>query len=427
MAVTDFPAWFGASVYGGLACAVLSALVIASWSLLRRRGLSGQVMVALLICLIASALDAAPIVWSQDRLGVYGPGVSVSEVTVALLFTALCGWSAPLGAMIWYVLYAVPQSGSLSGRSTRLSSSQPANPGRMRLVRPDGQAWGVLEPESPATNSRVIPLTREVVLIGRDPGADLTLDDDRVSRFHAELRWEDGQPWLIDLASLNGTKLNQLSVASKSPVHDHDLLEFGSSHFRFLTPTPPTIRGDSAGESNGAASILEVETRKTAGMSGSHGSSYPALALVWNDGVSPEREWILSSPVTTIGRDASCGVTLPDNSVSRTHAQVARQPTGYYIVDLESRNGVYLNGEQITAPTNLNPGDVLRLGDASLSVRDITNLKASTPTSEHDVTSGPDSLALTMRLGTRDTSKPRFTPPRVATEETQETQEHTET
>ncbi len=425
MASSDFPIWFGASLYGGLACAVLSALVIASWSLLRRRGLSGQVAIALLICLIASALDAAPIVWAQDRLGIYGPGLSVSEVTAALLFTALCGWSAPLGAMIWYVLYAVPlgTSSTLSGRSPRLSNSQQVNPARKRLARPDGQAWGLLEPEPPAANMPIIPLTSEVILIGRDPGADLTLDDDLVSRYHAELRWEDGHPWLVDLASLNGTKLNRLSVASKSPVHDHDLLEFGNLHFRFVTPELPTLRSEIANESEGAANDLDAETRKTAGFSGSFGSSYSTLALIWNEGDTHERRWILSAPVTTIGRDASCGVAITDDSVSRLHAQITRQPTGYFLVDLESSNGVYLDGTQVTAPTSVKHGDVLRLGDVILTVRTVTSGGSSMPLSERDIPSESDSATVRMRIGTRDTNKPHFAPPSRASKEHEERSE----
>jgi len=40
--------------------------------------------------------------------------------------------------------------------------------------------------------------------IGRDEGCDLQLFDDAVSRFHAEVRFEDGNWWLHDLNSRNG-------------------------------------------------------------------------------------------------------------------------------------------------------------------------------------------------------------------------------
>ena len=422
MGSTDFPTWFGASIYGGLACAVLSALVIAGWSLLRRRGMSGQVVAALLVCLIASALDAAPIVWAQDRLGVYGPSLSGGEVVAALAFTALSGWSAPLGSMIWYVLYAVPNGGSYSipGRIRALSAPQLSNPARQRLALSSGLAWGALAPDPPAPDSRLIPLAHEVVLIGRDPGADLTLVDDRVSRYHAELRWENGQPWLVDLSSLNGTRINHLAVVGRSLLRDHDLIEFGNHFYRFVIPIALDSRAVMPGEGHEIAPAPELETRKTAGISGSFGFSAPSLALVWNGGASQARRWTLKAPITTIGRDVSCGIALPDDSVSRLHAQITRQPTGYFIVDVESSNGVFLNGDQVTSPAQLFSGDVLRLGEVILTVRDETTGETGASVGRDDASNTSDAVSLHMRIGTRDTSKPRFAPPRLAPEEREE-------
>jgi pSer/pThr/pTyr-binding forkhead associated (FHA) protein len=415
----DFPAWFGASLYGGLACAVLSALVIAGWAILRRRGMSGQVVGALLTCLIASALDAAPIVWTQDRLGVYGPSLSSGEVVAALTFTALCGWATPLGAMIWYVLFAVPISGSyaVGGRLRKVSAPQLVNPGRQRFALSNGLAWGTLAPEPVAPDSRLIPLIHEIILIGRDPGVDLTLVDERVSRYHAELRWENGQPWLVDLASLNGTRINQLTVVGRAPLQDHDLLEFGNHRFRFLLRDGTDSSVDTLSEASKVDSTPEVETRKTAGISGSFGSSAPILALIWSEGAAQEKRWLLAAPITTIGRDATCGVTLSDDSVSRLHAQIARQPSGYFIVDVESKNGVFLNGEQVIGPARLFSGDMLRLGDVILTIRDATSNESDAQAASNDGANISGSVPLDARVGSRNTSKPRFAPPRLTSEE----------
>ena len=365
MATSDFPAWFGASLYGGLGCAVLAAIVIAAWSLARRRGLSSQVVVALLICLIASALDAAPIVWAENRLGVYGPTLPIGEVAAALAFTALCGWAAPLGAMIWYVLYATPLDAAIEMAVQRRRSITPQlmNPDRQRLAWPDGRAWGVLRPEPSESWAGETPLRSVVVLLGRDPLADLTLVDDRVSRYHAELRWEDGRAWLVDLASLNGTRVNRLAVTGKTQVRDGDLLEFGEHRFRFVSA--PERDAD-----HGAPPPFQVETRKTAGVSGSFGAGGRPLALCWKDGAEQARCWNMLAPITTIGRDATCGICLDDDSVSRMHGQVTRQPSGYYIVDVESRNGILLNGERVEGPQRIAAGDTLQLGEVRLQVID---------------------------------------------------------
>lgn len=375
MGSVDFPAWFGASLYGGLASAALSALIIASWALLRRRGLSGQVVVALLTCLVASIVDVVPISWAQNRLGVYGPTLHSSEVAVALVVTALSGWAAPLGAMIWYVLYAAPVRDDMpaASRTPAWALLRVEDPARQRQALPEGQVWGALRPGAAQPDERPIPLTREMVLVGRDPGADLTLSDESVSRFHVELRWHGDAPWIEDLGSLNGTRVNRMASRGRTPLHTGDRIEIGDLLFTF--EFKESAAGDGRPISQSHASGLglpaeNVETRKTSGVSGVFGSTVATIALVWASDSSERKVWPLRAPVTTIGRDANSTVTLPDDSVSRAHAQITRQPTGYFVTDLESSNGVLLNGEPVTSPTRISPGDVLQLGDVILNVRD---------------------------------------------------------
>lgn len=361
MESSDFPSWFSASLYGGLGCAVLAALVIAVWSLARRRGLSTQVLVALLICLIASALDTGPIVWLQDRLGIYGPTLPLGEVAAALVYTALVGWVAPLGAMIWYLLYAAPLDYPTAMVTRARSSSPPdlSDPARGRAALPNWQAWGALTPEG-GDQTTAIPLRAEVVLVGRDPAADLTLTDDRVSRVHAELRWDGVQLVVTDLASMNGTRVNSVITSGRTPVQDGDLLEFGDARFHYRDEARlVSLLADTA-----------VETRKTAGVSGAFGAGGRPLALVWEREGAPPQRWPLDAIITSIGRGADCTVALPDDSVSRIHAQITRQPSGYYIVDVESSNGILVNDEAVNGPRRLLVGDRLQLGDVCLSVTD---------------------------------------------------------
>lgn len=379
MGSVDFPAWFGTSLYGGLASAALSALVIASWALLRRRGLSGQVVVALITCLIASIVDAAPISWAQNRLGVYGPTLHSGEVAAALVVTALSGWAAPLGAMIWYVLYAVPVRERISAapRAPATALLRVEDPARQRQALPEGQVWGVLRSDAAPPDERPVPLMREMVLIGRDPGADFTLSDESVSRFHAELRWNGGAPWIEDLGSLNGTRVNRMTSLGRTALRNGDHIEIGDIPFTFELREAAANGGRPVSQSHvsGPATTAEdVETRKTAGVSGVFGSTAATLALVWALDSTERKVWPLRAPVTSIGRDASSTVALPDDSVSRAHAQITRQPAGYYVTDLESSNGVLLNGEPVTSPAKISPGDVLQLGDVVLNVRDVSEL-----------------------------------------------------
>jgi pSer/pThr/pTyr-binding forkhead associated (FHA) protein len=314
--------------------------------------------------------------------------------------------------MVWYVLFAAPQSpvSAVADNSSGLAHAPWIDPARQRHALPNGAAWGFLAPEPSSQDTILIHLATEVVLVGRDPGADLILPDERVSRYHAEIRWESDEAWVKDLGSLNGTRVNHIAVAGKMMARDGALLEFGDRCFRFVRAAlrQSVVPGDGQGPS----SALEVETRKTSGVSGLFGSSAPPLALVWRAGTASELEWVLLDPVTTVGRDASCAIVIPDDSVSRLHAHITRQPSGYYIVDVESSNGIFLNDKQVTSPQPLHSGDTVRLGEAIITVRD----RKTGVVSMVDQTGNPqatraEEVLEEIRPRGQKTTKPRFTPP----------------
>lgn len=68
-------------------------------------------------------------------------------------------------------------------------------------------------------------------IIGRSPDADITLDDETVSRRHADLRGDRGSIELEDRGSSNGTTLNGNDVAGPITLHDGDLVGLGSATF----------------------------------------------------------------------------------------------------------------------------------------------------------------------------------------------------
>jgi len=77
-----------------------------------------------------------------------------------------------------------------------------------------------------------VALGPDPVLIGRDPQSDLTLDDRRVSRKHAEIRLRLGRYTLYDLQSTNGTFVNGRRIAEKV-LEDGDRLSIGGLELTF--------------------------------------------------------------------------------------------------------------------------------------------------------------------------------------------------
>ena len=91
-----------------------------------------------------------------------------------------------------------------------------------------------------------------------------------------------------------------------------------------------------------------------------------AYTLEYLEGAT-ERQHKLAVGTTVIGRAASCDVVINDTSVSRRHAQVAVANGTCVVTDLRSRNGTYVNGDQIEK-AELRDGDRLLLGEVQLKL-----------------------------------------------------------
>jgi len=69
-----------------------------------------------------------------------------------------------------------------------------------------------------------------------------------------------------------------------------------------------------------------------------------------------------------LGRDPICECTLPSETVSARHARFAYHHSQWWIEDLKSTNGTYLNGEPVQIPVVVTPGDQIRCGEVMLSI-----------------------------------------------------------
>jgi Mg-chelatase subunit ChlD/biotin carboxyl carrier protein len=69
-----------------------------------------------------------------------------------------------------------------------------------------------------------------------------------------------------------------------------------------------------------------------------------------------------------IGRDPRGNMVLADGKVSRNHARIIRDPSGYAIQDLRSTNGTFVNGQRISQQ-RLRSGDQIRVGDTKMVFR----------------------------------------------------------
>ena len=85
--------------------------------------------------------------------------------------------------------------------------------------------------------------------------------------------------------------------------------------------------------------------------------------LLAQSGPLAGQQWAVSSTLT-IGRDESCEVVVPDRQVSRQHARLSLRENAVFLEDLKSKNGTYLNGQLLAAPTQLRESDEIRVAFA---------------------------------------------------------------
>jgi nitrite reductase (NADH) large subunit len=114
---------------------------------------------------------------------------------------------------------------------------------------------------------------------------------------------------------------------------------------------------------------LEIKAIVSVGLSASQlklgpttEAAQPASAFL----ESGTRRWELQRGVALIGRAPDALVSLDDPRVSHAHAQISPQGNAFYLRDLGSRNGTWVNERQVSVPVSLKDGDRIQIGSTSL-------------------------------------------------------------
>jgi S1-C subfamily serine protease/pSer/pThr/pTyr-binding forkhead associated (FHA) protein len=173
--------------------------------------------------------------------------------------------------------------------------------------------------------------------IGRGPGADVTIDDDTVSKVHARLAYDRKSQRLdvTDLKSSNGTYLDGARVTEVKAVPG-TFLRLGTVEYEIVLDKAPA-RAEPTNE--GAESGWMLSGFDPSGR---------ALQFELRPAVDPATGREL--PATwTFGRDpARANFVIDDGSVSSLHAQLMYNPgEALMLRDINSMNGTRLDGESI--------------------------------------------------------------------------------
>jgi DNA-binding NtrC family response regulator len=114
-----------------------------------------------------------------------------------------------------------------------------------------------------------------------------------------------------------------------------------------------------------AGTVAEASTDSTVLRDDQPDLTHAGFRLVVLTGQLRGREIEVVRDRVRIGKSRQCDVVLPDDSISREHAEIRKEGTRYRVTDLGSTNGTFVQEARIT-DAFLNPGDVLGLGKVQM-------------------------------------------------------------
>jgi cytochrome P450/NADPH-cytochrome P450 reductase len=197
-------------------------------------------------------------------------------------------------------------------------------------------------------------------LVGRDPECDIVITDARVSWRHAVLRLEDGRWVLADNGSSNGTYAGDQRV-DRVEINGECLVRLGHP------ADGPVLSCTVSGPGPGAPG--RPATREVASPEGEDGATARSEQSARPpEPIPPAREASAVRPLPAgtlrIGRAPDNDIVASDLGVSRYHAELRNVAGAYHIVDLDSANGTFVNGQRVTAAP-LSDGDIVGIGSAT--------------------------------------------------------------
>ena len=93
----------------------------------------------------------------------------------------------------------------------------------------------------------------------------------------------------------------------------------------------------------------------------------PSAVVIHAEGSKPRTVAVSGNMV--MGRAPECELALDDTFVSQQHARLFAKNSSWYVEDLGSTNGTFVNDQRLASPAMVQPGDRVRVGTTTLELR----------------------------------------------------------
>ncbi len=186
------------------------------------------------------------------------------------------------------------------------------------------------------------------LMIGRSPKANIIIPLDMISSFHAQLVMDNsGVLYIIDQDSTNGTYVNNVKLNAGTPkeINKGDQISLGKSNTVSVVFNPDDYVAGVAPPQSGR---ITDDTKANTNL------------------LSKLKE----KSIIYIGRGEEADLVLDHPTISRVHALIEKKSDSvFFIKDLGSTNGTFLNGKRVTSATMFTDEDVIFIGRFKLTLK----------------------------------------------------------
>ena len=263
---------------------------------------------------------------------------------------------------------------------------------RIRLVEApttaEAERWFLVDAKEGYETAIPDAETRQPLSVGRGSDNLLRINDDHISRTHAELFCHGNTIWLRDASSANGSFVNGERVRGGCRLYHGDEVAFDAFKYQLigrggdLTPVregsandagPPLILGaDLNGNDTTEVAVTTPPGDDAVDITFKNG---PTAAGCYLLGLTdPYQGEVFPTPLGRfiVGRDAKCDIVLSDPTVSSRHAKLVVRAENCSVTNLMATNGTRVNGQEVESRF-LKDGDVIRLGQLRFIFRSIVD------------------------------------------------------
>jgi pSer/pThr/pTyr-binding forkhead associated (FHA) protein len=225
---------------------------------------------------------------------------------------------------------------------------------------------------------QVYDFKQESIVIGRDDGVDILIDNPSVSRRHAEIRLAD-DGWVVeDLGSSNGTFIRGTKIQGPQSLGLGDEIGLGKfsivfgkalgegEHAAQTAVSAPTAKQTAVAAAAGTQGTMHINPHEVRELL-KESDRKKRAHFIWESGDRQGTHYLSDAPAVLIGTDELCDLQVP--KAPKHHVLIVRTPQGCDVRYLGSFGSMTVRGKS-TKRAKLKNGDVVESGGLSFTFMD---------------------------------------------------------